>query len=198
MLMNLFEVKHLNISFLTERGEVKAVRDISFEIRENECIALVGESGCGKSVTARALIGLTEITGGLVSDESKIIFQNENILKYNKKQWGAYRGNKAAMIFQDSMTALNPTMRIGKQIAECYRFHGKISRKEAMLHAEQMLELVGIPNPREAAKRYPHEFSGGMRQRVMIASALALNPQLLIADEPTTALDVTIRHKFSN
>lgn len=190
--MSLYEIRDLSIEFPTHMGTVKAVRGVSFDIGENECIALVGESGCGKSVTARSLIGLTQVVGGKVTGGS-VLFEGENILDYNEKQWQNYRGNKAAIIFQDAMTALNPTMRIGKQIAECFTFHQQISRSEAEVRAEELLEMVGIPNPRQALRRYPHEFSGGMRQRVVIAQALACKPSLLVADEPTTALDVTIQ-----
>ncbi|MBQ1270913.1 MAG: ABC transporter ATP-binding protein [Clostridia bacterium] len=191
-MMSLYEIRDLSIEFPTHLGTVHAVRNVSFDIGENECVALVGESGCGKSVTARSLIGLTEVVGGKVTGGT-VTFEGENILAYNEKQWQNYRGNKAAIIFQDAMTALNPTMRIGKQIAECFTFHQNISRSEAEAKAEELLEMVGIPNPREALRRYPHEFSGGMRQRVVIAQALACRPSLLVADEPTTALDVTIQ-----
>lgn len=191
--MSLYEIENLRIHFPTRRGMVEAVRGVTFDINENECVALVGESGCGKSVTARSLMGLTQVTGGSCLPGSEIRYQGENILAFSEKQWRDYRGRSAAMIFQDAMTALNPTMRIGKQIAECYTFHQKISRREAMDRAVEMLREVGIASPEDAARRYPHELSGGMRQRIMIAMALACNPRLIIADEPTTALDVTIQ-----
>lgn len=191
--MHQYDIRDLRIHFPTHRGVVEAVRGVSFYMDQGECVALVGESGCGKSVTARSLMGLTEVTGGRCQPGSQILCHGENILDYSKKQWQSYRGREAAMIFQDAMTSLNPTMQIGHQIAECYRFHQKIGRKEALEKAAEMLTLVGISDPETALRRYPHEFSGGMRQRVMIASALACQPGLLIADEPTTALDVTIQ-----
>lgn len=191
--MHQYDIRDLRIHFPTRRGVVEAVRGVSFYMDQGECVALVGESGCGKSVTARSLMGLTEVTGGRCQPGSQILCHGENILDYSKKQWQSYRGREAAMIFQDAMTSLNPTMQIGHQIAECYRFHQKIGRKEALEKAAEMLTLVGISDPETALRRYPHEFSGGMRQRVMIAMALVNQPELLIADEPTTALDVTIQ-----
>ena len=191
--MHQYDIRDLRIHFPTRRGVVEAVRGVSFYMDQGECVALVGESGCGKSVTARSLMGLTEVTGGRCQPGSQILCHGENILDYGKKQWQSYRGREAAMIFQDAMTSLNPTMQIGHQIAECYRFHQKIGRKEALEKAAEMLALVGISDPEAALHRYPHEFSGGMRQRVMIAMALVCEPDILIADEPTTALDVTIQ-----
>ena len=190
--MHQYDIRDLRIHFPTRRGVVEAVRGVSFYMDQGECVALVGESGCGKSVTARSLMGLTEVTGGRCQPGSQILCHGENILDYSKKQWQSYRGRDAAMIFQDAMTSLNPTMQIGHQIAECYRFHQKIGRKEALEKAAEMLALVGISDPEAALHRYPHEFSGGMRQRVMIASALACQPGLLIAERSgTTVLLIT-------
>lgn len=186
------EVKNLSVSFRTLKGEVQAVRDVSFDIEKGSVTAIVGESGCGKSVTSKSIMGLIK-KPGYVSKDSQIIFQGENIQEYNRKQWEAYRGPKCSICFQDALTALNPTMTVGKQIMEKIRVHKKVSKQEAWAEAVQMLERVGIPNPELRMKQYPHEFSGGMRQRVMIAIAMTLNPDLLIADEPTTALDVTVQ-----
>ena len=186
------EVRNLSVSFRTLKGEVQAVRDVSFDIEKGSVTAIVGESGCGKSVTSKSIMGLIK-KPGYVSKDSQIIFQGENIQEYNRKQWEAYRGPKCSICFQDALTALNPTMTVGKQIMEKIRIHKKVSKQEAWAEAVQMLERVGIPNPELRMKQYPHEFSGGMRQRVMIAIAMTLNPDLLIADEPTTALDVTVQ-----
>lgn len=186
------EVKNLSVSFRTLKGEVQAVRDVSFDIEKGSVTAIVGESGCGKSVTSKSIMGLIK-KPGYVSKDSQIIFQGENIQEYNRKQWEAYRGPKCSICFQDALTALNPTMTVGKQIMEKIRVHKKVSKQEAWAEAVQMLERVGIPNPELRMKQYPHEFSGGMRQRVVIAIAMTLNPDLLIADEPTTALDVTVQ-----
>lgn len=186
------EVKNLSVSFRTLKGEVQAVRDVSFDIEKGSVTAIVGESGCGKSVTSKSIMGLIK-KPGYVSKDSQIIFQGENIQEYNRKQWEAYRGPKCSICFQDALTALNPTMAVGKQIMEKIRVHKKVSKQEAWAEAVQMLERVGIPNPELRMKQYPHEFSGGMRQRVMIAIAMTLNPDFLIADEPTTALDVTVQ-----
>ena len=188
----LLKVENLAVSFHTYASDVYAVRDVSFEIEEGKVTAIVGESGCGKSVTSKSIMGLIQ-KPGKIQKQSKIYFKGENILDYNAKQWQAYRGKHCSMVFQDALTALNPTMSIGKQITEKILLHKKVSKKEAWEEGIRMLELVGIPNPETRMKQYPHEFSGGMRQRVMIAIALTLHPELVIADEPTTALDVTVQ-----
>ena len=190
--MNLLEVKSICKTYGSGETAVKALRNVSFSVPKGEYVAIVGESGCGKSVTSRSIMGLIK-KPGIVSEGSKIFFRDENILAYTEKQWEKYRGQKCSMVFQDALTALNPTMNIGKQITEKILVHRKVSKKEAWQEGIRMLELVGIPNAAMRMKQYPHEFSGGMRQRVMIAIALTLNPELLIADEPTTALDVTIQ-----
>lgn len=190
---NILEVKDLKVSFHTYAGEVKAVRGVSFNIKEGETLAIVGESGCGKTVTSKAIMGLISKPVGEIKKESNIYFENKNILEFSEKEWESYRGKEAGMIFQDPMTSLDPTMKIGKQIAEGIIKHQKVSKKEAMAKTIELLRKVNIPNPEERVNQYPHEFSGGMRQRVVIAIALACNPKLMIADEPTTALDVTIQ-----
>lgn len=190
---NLLEVHNLKVSFHTYAGEVQAIRGVSFQVKENETLAIVGESGSGKTVTTKAVMGLIPSPPGEVKAESKILFEDKNILEFTDKQWQNFRGKDAGMIFQDPMTSLNPTMKIGDQIAEGIMKHQKISKKEALEQTVDLLTKVNIPNPRERLKQYPHEFSGGMRQRVVIAIALACNPKLMIADEPTTALDVTIQ-----
>ena len=186
---NLLEVKNLEVSFHTYAGEVKAVRGVSFEAKAGECLAIVGESGSGKTVTSKAVLGLIATPPGEVKKTSEIIFDGQNIMNYSEKEWRAYRGKDAAMIFQDPMTSLNPTMKVGKQIMESILLHSKVSKDEAKKRALELLKMVNIPNPEERMNQYPYEFSGGMRQRVVIAIALACNPKLMIADEPTTALD---------
>lgn len=188
----LVEVKNLCVSYQTYAGEVKSVRGVNFSVEEGETLAIVGESGCGKTVTAKTIMGLIQ-SPGIVKEGSEIIYAGKNLIQQSEKEWETYRGGECAMIFQDALAALNPTMSVGKQIAENLIIHKKMSKKDAMKKAEELLAKVGIPEPEKRIKQYPHEFSGGMRQRVMIAIALACSPRLLIADEPTTALDVTIQ-----
>lgn len=188
----ILEIENLQVSFDTYAGEVQAVRGVSFHLNKAEAIAIVGESGCGKSVTAQAIMKLIPMPPGRFKN-GKVVFSGQDITKFSNKQMEAVRGSEMGMIFQDPMTSLNPTMHIGKQIAEGLRKHQHLSKQQAHEKAIEMLKLVGIPNPERRVNQYPHEFSGGMRQRAMIAIALACKPKLLIADEPTTALDVTIQ-----
>ena len=189
----ILEVKNLRVSYHTYAGEVKAVRGVQFSLEKGQALAIVGESGCGKSVTAKSIMGLIKAPQGEIKENSEILYHGENILKYNKKQWQHYKGGECAIIFQDALASLNPTMRVGKQIMENLMGHKNMTKQEAAKEAVEMLRMVGIPEPEKRVRQYPHEFSGGMRQRVMIAMALACRPKLLIADEPTTALDVTIQ-----
>ena len=190
---NIVEIKDLTISFDTYAGKVQAARKVSFPIPKGRVTAIVGESGCGKSVTAKAMMGLIQ-RPGKVEEGSHIYFEGKDILKFSPKEWRAFSGVECSIVFQDALTALNPTMNIGNQIVEKVLLHDKkAKKKDAWEEGIRMLEMVGIPNARERMRQYPHEFSGGMRQRAMIAIALMLYPKLLIADEPTTALDVTIQ-----
>ncbi|NLL18225.1 MAG: ABC transporter ATP-binding protein [Clostridia bacterium] len=189
---HLLEVNNLKVSFFTHAGEVQAVRGTTFAIGTGEAVALVGESGCGKSVTAQSIMRLIpDPPGRIVGGE--ILFGGQDLAKLPEREMEKIRGNQIGMIFQDPMTSLNPTMTIGRQLTEGIVKHQGLPRREAEKRAVEMLALVGIPQPDRRVKQYPHEFSGGMRQRVMIAIALACEPRLLIADEPTTALDVTIQ-----
>ena len=190
----ILDVENLQVSFHTYAGEVKAVRGVDFHLDKGETLAIVGESGCGKTVTSKAIMRLLpEPMPAEIKKDSKIIFDGKNILDMNEKELRKLRGSDISMIFQDPMTSLNPTMTVGKQIAESLIIHRGMNKAEAMKEAIKMLDLVNIPNADKRAHQYPHEFSGGMRQRAMIAIALACNPKVLIADEPTTALDVTIQ-----
>jgi len=188
----ILEVKDLKVSFNVRGGEVQAVRGVSFDVKKGEAVAIVGESGCGKSVTAQTIMRLIPNPPGLIKNGS-IKFKGEDLVKKSEKEMEAIRGKDIGMIFQDPMTSLNPTLTIGRQITEGLIKHQKMTKSAAKERAIEILKLVGIPNPEARFSQYPHEFSGGMRQRAMIAIALACNPSLLIADEPTTALDVTIQ-----
>ncbi|MBK0007516.1 MULTISPECIES: ABC transporter ATP-binding protein [Priestia] len=188
----MIEIKNLHVQFSTYGGQVQAVRGVSFDLHKGETLAIVGESGCGKSVTSQSIMRLIPTPPGRITSGS-ILFKGQDLTKLSEKKMRDIRGADISMIFQDPMTALNPTLRVGEQIAENIMQHENISKEKAKEKAFEMLELVGIPNPKERLKQYPHEFSGGMRQRIVIAMALICNPEVLIADEPTTALDVTIQ-----
>lgn len=191
MTEKVLDVKNLEIDFHTYAGDVKAIRNVSFHLNRGETLAIVGESGSGKSVTTRTIIGLlaqnAEIVGG------KIDFHNKNLLKIKERDWRKIRGNEISMIFQDPMTSLDPTMKIGQQIAEPLIKHKRAGKKEAWKKALEMMKAVGIPDAEKRINQYPHQFSGGMRQRIVIAIALICEPEILLADEPTTALDVTVQ-----
>jgi oligopeptide transport system ATP-binding protein len=188
----ILDVNDLRISFSTYAGEVQAVRGASFDLRRGETLAIVGESGSGKSVAARSIMRLNPEANTLVRG-GEILFEDQDLLKLSEREMQGIRGPKIAMVFQDPMTSLDPTMRIGRQISESLRKHLGLSGSQATERAVELLKLVGIPNPVDRLRQYPHQFSGGMRQRVVIAIALSCDPQILIADEPTTALDVTIQ-----
>jgi peptide/nickel transport system ATP-binding protein len=187
----LLEVRDLRVHFPTEDGLVKAVDGVSYTVAAGQTLGIVGESGSGKSVSSLTVMGL--ITTGQANISGEVIFQGQDLLKLPQDEMRTIRGAKISMIFQDPMTSLHPFYKVGEQIAEAIRQHQPISKSDAFNQAVEMLGKVNIPRPEERAKQYPHEFSGGMRQRAMIAMALALNPDLLIADEPTTALDVTVQ-----
>lgn len=184
-------MKNLEISFDTFAGKVQAIRNVSFDLYQGETLAIVGESGSGKSVTTRSIMGLLASNANVENGE--ILFNGSDIVKKSEKELQKIRGKDISMIFQDPMTSLDPTMPIGRQVAESLIKHTKISKKEALKQALELLNLVGIPNAEKRLKNYPHQFSGGQRQRIVIAIALICYPQVLIADEPTTALDVTIQ-----
>ncbi|MCC2460763.1 ABC transporter ATP-binding protein [Bacillus mobilis] len=187
----LLEVNNLKTSFFIESGEVEAVRGVTFRLHKGEVVGIVGESGSGKSVMAKSVMSLVTSPGKV--KEGEILFHNENILSKSEKELRSIRGNQISLISQDPMSALNPVVKIGKQMTEVIIRHQKVKKKEAEQIAVNLLKQVGLSSPEERVKQYPHELSGGMKQRVMIAMAMSCNPDLLIADEPTTALDVTIQ-----
>jgi len=188
----LVDVKNLKTYFYTEEGVVKAVDGVDYEIYPGETLGIVGESGCGKSVTSLSIMGLVESPPGKIVD-GEILFEGKDLTKLSQAEMRKIRGNEISMIFQEPMTSLNPVYTIGDQISEAIIIHKGLSKKEAMKESVEMLKKVGIPLPEQRINEYPHQLSGGMRQRVMIAMALSCDPKLLIADEPTTALDVTIQ-----
>ncbi|MCQ9209741.1 ABC transporter ATP-binding protein [Granulicatella seriolae] len=187
----ILDVKDLHISFKTYAGQVQAIRGVDFQLKKGETLAIVGESGSGKSVTTRSIMRLLSNNASI--DGGSILFNGEDLVNKSDRQMQKIRGKEIAMIFQDPMTSLNPTMKIGKQIAEPILKHQGLSKAQAYKRVEELLELVGIPDPKTRMNQYPHQFSGGQRQRIVIAIALGCNPEILIADEPTTALDVTIQ-----
>ncbi len=189
--MSLLKIDNLHTSFFTYAGEVKAVRGVNLEVGEGEIVGIVGESGCGKSVTMMSMLGLIPDNAKVV--EGSAVFKGQDLTKVPDSELERIRGNEISMIFQDPMTSLNPVFTVGNQMTEHVMKHKKIKKEDAWKIAVEMLDKVGIPNPEQRMKQYPHEFSGGMRQRVMIAMALVTDPKLIIADEPTTALDVTIQ-----
>lgn len=189
-------VKNLSVGFTEKKKTIQILDKVSFSVKEGETVCIVGESGCGKSLTSLSIMGLLPKKGKILN--GKILLNNENLVDKSMKEMSRIRGNEISMIFQEPMTSLNPVHRIGKQIAEAVIVHSHVSKKDAMKRALEMLKLVGIPSPERRLYEYPHQLSGGMRQRVMIAMALACNPKILIADEPTTALDVTIQAQILN
>ena len=192
MANRVLDIQDLHVSFDTYAGEVKAVRGVTLHVDEGEVLAIVGESGCGKSVTAQTIMKLNPMPPARIVSGT-IDLAGHDIVKASEREMQKIRGKEVSMIFQDPMTCMNPTTQVGKQIVEAIKLHRKLSREEAKAEAIRCLKQVNIPNPEERSKQYPHEYSGGMRQRAMIAMALSCDPKLLIADEPTTALDVTIQ-----
>lgn len=188
---NLLDVKNLETSFFSKNGEFKAVRGVDFYVNEGETFGIVGESGCGKSITIKSILNLIQSPGKIKNGE--VLFEEKDILKLSQKELMKIRGNDISIIFQDPLSSLNPVYTIGSKLIEIIRRHNNISKSEARERAIELLGLVGIPLPEKRIDSYPHEFSGGMRQRVMIAMSISCNPKLIIADEPTTALDVTIQ-----
>ncbi len=188
---NILEVRGLKTYFYTDEGVVKAVDGVDFSVRQGEVLGLVGESGCGKSVTSFSILRLVGVPGKII--EGEILFEGRDLLKLSENEMVTMRGNRISMIFQQPQTSLNPVFMVADQVAEVFQIHQNLDRKHGWERAIELLKLVGIPDPSRKARAFPHEMSGGQAQRVMIAMALALNPQLLIADEPTTALDVTIQ-----
>ena len=188
----LLDVRNLHTTFFTSAGVVRAVDGVSWDVQEGETVALVGESGCGKSVSALSIMRLVEEPAGRI-ESGEVLFKGRNLLSLSEEQMRGVRGREIAMIFQEPMTSLNPVLTIGRQLTEGLEIHLKMSESDARARALELLSMVGIPDPGRRLAQYPHHFSGGMRQRMMIAMALACNPSLILADEPTTALDVTIQ-----
>ena len=190
----ILSVKDLSVSFQAFAGTVHAVRDVNFDLMKGETLAIVGESGSGKSVTIKAILGILAKNGHI--DSGSILYQGEDMAKYKEKDFYKIRGKRISLVFQDPLSALNPIMKIGKQISEALILSGSIEKSKAKQRAIELMEAVGIPNAAERYEAYPFQFSGGMRQRIVIAIALACNPEILICDEPTTALDVTIQKQI--
>lgn len=197
MSIELLNLEDLRTYFYTDLGVAKAVDGIDITIKKGAVLGIVGESGCGKSVTALSIMRLIPQPPGII-ESGKILFEGNDLLKLNKREMRKIRGNRISMIFQEPMTSLNPVFKVGEQISEAIRLHQGLSRKDAFEKSIEMLDVVKIPSPQKRVHEYPHQMSGGMRQRVMIAMALSCNPALMIADEPTTALDVTIQAQILN